>query len=539
MNFRGLFMIAGGTMLGVAAGVGSMLYVTRPMPVVQASYAATVPVETATEPEEPSDEGGLVVNTIRPKRDKSFTVASNQLASVEAYYQANLRARTAGVVKYIPKDVGASVTQGELLCEVDVPDLLQEVAQKDAVIEQRRQELRVAKAKVKDALAQLEVARANIDQQKALVDQANATREFRESRWKRFQQMVKENSAVAQAADEEKRDYMSAVAAWEGAKVAVRKAQADFQEKEASLEGAHADVELRQSLIEVARKDRDRTRALADYAKLTAPFDGVIVRREVDLGTFVQNATTGASDPLVSIARTDIVTVVARLPDNAAPFVSTNTEVSVLFDELPGVVIEGRITRYSPSVQTLDRTMRVEMDLYNGSWAEYQKFLSQYMQCRLAPLMGVRPLSILAAAAAGRETWGSRLKSDTDPLPGPPPLSGPRDLGRRLLPGMTGHMRINLEKFGDSYLLPSTAVFTRGGKPFLMEVRNGIVHLVPVRVPVNDGRIAKVSVIAHAANARTGTQETLHELTGSEEIVASRQGELTDGQAVRTTQVDW
>ena len=426
------------------------------------------------------------------------------------------------------------MTQGELLAEIDVPDLLQEVAQKEAVIEQRRQELVVAKAKIKDALAQLEVARANIDQQKTLVAQADATRRFRESRWQRFKQMVAEKSAPPLAAEEEERDYLSAVAAWEGAKVAVRKAQADSQEKEASLEGAYADVQLRKTLIEVAQKDRDRMRALADYAKLTAPFDGVIVRREVDLGTFVQNATTGASDPLVSIARTDVVTVVARLPDNAAPFVSTNTEVSLLFDELPGVVIEGRITRYSPSVQTLDRTMRVEMDLFNGTQAEYRKFLVQYLQCRAAPLMGMRPLSVMAAAAAGRETWGARLKSDTDPLPAPPAISG-----RRLLPGMSGHMRILLEKFGDSYLLPSSAVFTRGGKPFIMEVKNGVVHMVPVRVPVNDGRIAKVSMIEHAANARTGAQELLHELTGGEEIVASRQGELTDGQTVRTTPVDW
>lgn len=537
MNIRGLLLIAGGTMLGVAAGVGSMLYVTRPLPVVQPAYAATIPLEPSHETEEPED-STVVVNTIRPKRDKAFTVASNQLATIEAYYEANLRARAAGVVKYIPKDVGASVKQGELLVEIDVPDLLQEVAQKDAVIEQRRQELLVARAKVKDALAQLDVARANIQQQETLVEQTRATRDLREKRWTRYKKLLADKAVPDNVVDEEERDHLAAVAAWQAAQVAVRKAQADFKEKEASLEGAQADVELRQTLIEVARKDRDRARAMADYAKLCAPFDGVIVRREVDLGTFVQNATSGASDPLMSVARTDVVTVSAKLPDNAAPFVSTNTEVSLLLDELPGVAIEGRITRFSPSVQTIDRTMRVEMDLFNGSPAEYQKFLSQYVGCRFAPLLAADPLSALAAAGAGRQTWGPRLKSDTDPFPGPPAAGG-HDQVRRLLPGMTGHMRINLEKFGDSYLLPSTAVFTRGGKPFVMEVRNGIVHLVPVRVPVNDGRIAKVSVIAHAANARTGTQETLHELTGAEEIVASRQGELTDGQTVRTTQVDW
>src|SRR5438445_11309156 len=122
MNFRGFFLMAGGTMLGVAAGVGSMLYVTRPLPVAPQAHAMPIPVETPEEVEEPDD--SVVVNTIRPKRDKAFTVAINQLASIEAYYQANLRARAAGVVKYIPKDVGAPVTQGELLIEIDVPDLL-------------------------------------------------------------------------------------------------------------------------------------------------------------------------------------------------------------------------------------------------------------------------------------------------------------------------------------------------------------------------------------------------------------------------------
>jgi multidrug efflux pump subunit AcrA (membrane-fusion protein) len=506
MSFRGLPLIAAGTMLGVAAGVGSMLYVTRPLPLTQQSYA-TIPAENSQGPEGP--DYTVVVDTVRPKRDKTFSVASNQSASVEAYCHADLRARAAGVVKYVSKAVGGSVARGELLVEIDVPDLLRDVAHKEAMIDQRRQELLLAKAKVKDALAQLDVVRANVEQQEMLAEQTRATQD------------------------------LSAVAARDAARAAVRKGRADFKEKEASLEVAWAAVALRQSLIEVARKDRDRTRAMADYARLCAPFDGVIVRRDVDPGTFVPNPVTGAADPLVSVARTDIVTVVARLPDDAAPLVSTETEVSVSFDELPGVVVEGRITRYSPSVRTADRTMRLEMDVFNGTRAEYQKFLAQCLECRFAPLLATGPLSALAAAGAGRERWGPRLKCETDPFPAPPPQAGPRDRGPRLLPGMSARMRINLEKLGDAYLLPGAAVFTRGGKPFVMEVRNGVVHQVPVRVPFNDGRIAKVSVIAHAANARTGTPETLHELTGTEEIVAGRQGELTDGQTVHTTQVDW
>src|SRR5438045_3855660 len=91
-------------------------------------------VGAGSEDEDPPEaEDVATVKTVHPKRDKAFTVTVHQFATVEAYYTADLRARASGVVKYVPKDVGGRVTQGELLVEIDVPDLRQEVAQKEAV----------------------------------------------------------------------------------------------------------------------------------------------------------------------------------------------------------------------------------------------------------------------------------------------------------------------------------------------------------------------------------------------------------------------
>src|SRR5439155_6180065 len=89
----------------------------------------------------------------------------------------------------------------------------------------------------------------------------------------------------------------------------------------------------------------------------------------------------------------------------------------------------------------------------------------------------------------------------------------------RLLPGMSGQMRVQLQKFANAFLLPSSAVFTRGGKSYILEVKDGVTQLVPVRVQVNDGRLAKVAVVARSANIRVGEAETLRELDGTEEIV--------------------
>ena len=80
---------------------------------------------------------------------------------------------------------------------------------------------------------------------------------------------------------------------------------------------------------------------------------------------------------------------------------------------------------------------------------------------------------------------------------------------------------------------------SRGGKLHVMTVVDGATRLQPVRVQVNDGRIAKVSLVVRSANARTGEAEMLQELTGKEEIVASRQTELSAGQTVHTAPGEW
>jgi hypothetical protein len=58
-------------------------------------------------------------------------------------------------------------------------------------------------------------------------------------------------------------------------------------------------------------------------------------------------------------------------------------------------------------------------------------------------------------------------------------------------------------------------------------------------VQVNDGRMARVALVTRAPNARGGEAEVLRELTGDEEVIASRQIELSEGQAVRAAPEDW
>src|SRR5262245_12347466 len=68
--------------------------------------------------------GSILVKTVLPKKDKAFVRAITGPAYVEAFYRADLFAHVAGPVKYVEKDIGDTVTGGELLVEIDVPDLI-------------------------------------------------------------------------------------------------------------------------------------------------------------------------------------------------------------------------------------------------------------------------------------------------------------------------------------------------------------------------------------------------------------------------------
>jgi multidrug resistance efflux pump len=478
------------------------------------------------------------VKAVHPKRDPALVMSVRQLLSVEPFFVADLRSQVPGVVRYVLKDIHDPVKRGDVLVAIDVPDLEQDLREKEATVLQRLQDVRVARAQAENAGDMVDVYQELIAQRQAEKGQAEATRDYRKKRFERFSKLGGRDVTQEGIIEEEERDYRAAEFGVQAAAVAIRKATAEFHEKQSAHRIAEADIELKQTLVEVARRNRDKARALLDYAQIAAPFNGVVLRRNVDPGAFVQNASTGQSEPLLTVGRTDIVTLVMKVPDNVAPYVTVDTEAVIQIDELPGVEIRGKVTRFAPSILNKDRTMRVEVDLYNDGSEKYHRFVARAVGSRLAGLAADSPLGLSALLAGGRDVWNRETKSDRDPLPTFPVVSG-RQTAPQLIPGMSGYMRLNLHHFSNAYLLPSSAVFTRGGKPYLLQVEEGVTHLLPVHVQYDDGKLAKVAVIEQEAMPSHGQPEVLRELTGHEVILLNRQEEVGEGQSVQVTLDNW
>jgi multidrug resistance efflux pump len=467
----------------------------------------------AAEPTEGGDSSAIRVKTVRAKRDPKLEVTVEEPAYVEAYYRSNLEARVAGPVKFIQKAIGNEVKAGERLVEIDVPDYVQTVAMKQSIIEQRKADVEVAQANKKIAEAQKDAADKSVKVAETLADAASKELDYRKLEYDRYKKLGSGPSpAVLQdVVDERFKWYEVARANKLAAEATILKSRAELEEAAEKVNGAQADVDLKRSLIRVAEADRDQAHARLELATINAPFDGRIVERGVDPGAFVHDASSSAnSRPLFTVERTDIVTIRVQVPDSYAPYVSTKNDAII---EMNGDRFRAKVTRVSPSLQNRenDRTMRIEVDLYNEPAAAWKDFVTR-------------------ENASGMKD----LKDKT--LPQLPEVNGRQGIapGRPLIPGMYGRMHLVIRNLANVSLVPSEAIVRQGGTPYLYIVKNGIAHREQVTVDLDDGKVAAVRLLV-----KEGNDTEPRDLTGTEEIVSSNQGELSDGQAVDAAHVDW
>src|SRR5947207_1638840 len=104
-------------------------------------------------------------------------------------------AHAAGPVKFIQKNIGDPVKEGEVLVELDVPDLVQDLAQKETLVKQAEQDVRAAEANVAIMTAGELRARSAIKEKQADTARAAATRKYRQAEYQRFKNLAA-NSAV-------------------------------------------------------------------------------------------------------------------------------------------------------------------------------------------------------------------------------------------------------------------------------------------------------------------------------------------------------
>ncbi|HEY7329185.1 MAG TPA: HlyD family efflux transporter periplasmic adaptor subunit [Gemmataceae bacterium] len=474
---------------------------------------ATAGVSEPPDSDEPA-EAEIPVKIVRPRYDKEFTMTEKRPADVLPYFETDLVTRVPGYIEWMPYDVGSRVKAGEVLVRVAVPDLVARRDQRQAEVKHAESVVEQKKASVKVARATWAAAKSRINAAKSREKADRAYLAYRDKQTKRYEGLLRDQAIEARLVDEQEDERHAAFEAVNADVEKVISATEDANAAEAHIDQAIEEQHEAEAKVKVAKAELDFAQAMLDYATIEAPYDGVIVHRNVKVnpGFFVQNAGNGHAVPLLTIHRNDIVTVVMRLPDNFAAYVTPQTEAIFETPSLPGVKIRGKVTRYPPSLVTpeKDRTMLVEVDLWNRSPQRVKEKLSDK-----------KFIDGLKKGMPGDPRGG---------LPVLPNIEG-NLAGREILPGMFGEMTLVLHKFENVYMLPSQAVINKGGNQYIYVVKDGKAQLQRVKEQVNDGKLVYVELLD-----KEGT--VLGDLTGKEEVIISNQGELSEGQPVKPSIVD-
>lgn len=300
-------------------------------------------------------------------------------AHVEPYERAEIFAKASGFVAVVHVDIGDEVKKGELLAELSIPEMEQELLQKQALVEQARAAIRQAEAGVTSAQAKVVAARASVASAESQVSAASAQLEkhkadiaFAQSELSRITSLVSSRAVNAALQDEKEQQFRSARAALSSAEADVQSAQSHalavesgIQVAEADLKQAQADLVYAQSQSKVAEAALAHMETLMEYARITAPFDGRISHRGIDTGDFVISAasskTMGGS--LFTLNRIDRLRIVFDVPESSANRVQIGQQVELRVDSVKDGTFKGEIKRTTGELDQRTRTLRVEAEV--------------------------------------------------------------------------------------------------------------------------------------------------------------------------------
>lgn len=244
--------------------------------------------------------------------------------------EIDLHAKVAGYLKSIYVDVGDRVRTGQLIAELEAPEMTQEAAQTDAALRRAEVEVDRASADLQRSEAQERVRRMASDRLAAVVK-------------------IRSNLVAQQDVDD---------------------AFGRLQDAQAQLAAAKASVAVAEEQVQVAMAARGRNATLLSYLRITAPFSGTITARFADPGAMIQAGTAShvQARPVVQLSQVDHLRLILPVPESVVPRVRLDAPVEVRVDALKRV-FQGRISRFTGKLDSATRTMETEVDLPNTDLA--------------------------------------------------------------------------------------------------------------------------------------------------------------------------
>jgi RND family efflux transporter MFP subunit len=182
---------------------------------------------------------------------------------------------------------------------------------------------------------------------------------------------------------------------WQGLRKRDAVAQQDLDERESAFRQAQANDDA-------ARANVARLQQLQGFNKVVAPFDGVVTRRNIDVGDLIDGGNGATGRALFSVAQVDPLRLYVYVPQAYAHRIKVGDPVKIEVGEQALPSFSGVVARTARAIDTLTRTMQVEVRVPNPGGA---LIAGSYVQVLLpvagAPGAVVVPTDVLLFRAEG------------------------------------------------------------------------------------------------------------------------------------------
>ncbi len=251
-----------------------------------------------------------VVSVISPQRDGAPSTVILP-GNIDAWYEAPIYARVNGYLKMWYVDYGAHVKAGQLLADIDAPDLDGEYA--------------AAKSKLEAAKAQVKVRQAELD--------------FATTTYDRWLHSPKGVVSVQETLDK----------------------KGNFDSATARYNAALADVDAAKGVV-------DKLQALEDYKRITAPFDGIVTERNTDIGALINagsGAGGGSAPVLFKVADVHEMRIFVQVPQKLSAGIGPGVVAELRLPQYPDQTFKATVATTSQAINTAARTLLVELHADN------------------------------------------------------------------------------------------------------------------------------------------------------------------------------
>jgi len=284
----------------------------------------------------------------------------------QPFQEVDVYAKVSGYIQKLYVDYGTHVKQGQLLAVLEIPELQQQLHQDEASIRRSEQEL--------------SRAREDLNRAKSAYDVAHLT-------YSRLADVQKSNPALV--AQEE----------IDVSKGKDLEADADVSAQKAALAAAE------QALL-VAKAALGKDQAMFDYARMTAPFDGVVTQIYAFTGALLPAGTASTNkgeSALCRLSQNDLLRLVIPVPERAVSNIQIGQTVAVNVSGMDRT-FEGKIIRFSDQIDSNTRTMHTEVDVPNP---HYELVPGMYASVKIPLHAAAKVLTVpVQAFQAGSEGKG-------------------------------------------------------------------------------------------------------------------------------------